>query len=168
METATTTQLRDRLVQQMVGALSEIDARRSPDTTMLVTRVGFLVDAFQGALVAGEPARFARYVAKLAISRIGEGSFLREMLRTLDVLETTTWDQIVSETEASAAIPRLRLLVRTTSAAREQLARSYRAHTRLAEREIDELIHVVRELAPRSALRLRLSRLAKYFTIICE
>jgi hypothetical protein len=135
---------------------------------MVVTRVGFLVDAFLEALVAAEPARFAQYIAQLAIPRIGEGDFLREMLRAIDVLEATAWEEIVSQSEANAAIRRLRLLVQTTDAARDQLARSYRAHIRLLERELQGLIDVVHELAPRSALRLRLSRLAKYFTIVCE
>ncbi len=175
METQQAVRLRDRLVSGLVDALADFDAYRNTERSQLEVRVGFLVDAFQDALVHGDPARFAHYLANLSIRRIGEGHFLDEMSLTLGVLEATTWDQVVARAEASpepvdpaATIARLRDVTRTIGAARDQLARSYRAHARLSEREIDRLVDVMHEVAPRSTLRLRLSRLAPYFTMVCD
>ena len=167
--------LRDRLVDRLVDALADFDAYRDTERDRLEARVGFLVDAFQDALVHADPGRFAHYLANLSIRRVGEGHFLDEMTLTLAVLEATTWEQVVERAQASpepvdpaTTIARLRDVTRTVGAARDQLARSYRAHARLSERELDRLVEVIREVAPSSGLRLRLSRLAPYFTMVCD
>jgi hypothetical protein len=167
MDPAGNPRLRDRLVDSLLTALADYDPHRGTAASRLRQRVDFLVDAFQAALVAGDPAEFAHYVANLSIRRIGEGRFLEEMTVALAAIEATTWSLVVAEADPAAAIPRLRDLVRTVGAARDQLARSYRARARLSDREIDRLLAMFRGVAPRAGLQLRLSRLAPYFTMVC-